>query len=179
MEDFKKEVKYYGDTDDPMWQMEAEALFPWISGRGVDIGCGARSIWPEIVRVDIDEKVKPDFVASGDKLPFKDDEFDYVVSIHSFEHFEDQRKTLKEWLRVIRPGGIIGIVHPDVFYTKYQKEERENPDLKKNPYNFHYHEKTADSFVLMLQTWTDLPFKILDYGIACANWSFYTILRKI
>ena len=179
MADIKKEVKYYGDTDDPMWQMEVEALFPWISGKGADIGAGARSIWPEIIRVDIDEKVKPDILASGDKLPFKDGEFDYITSIHSFEHFEDQRKTLKEWLRVIRPGGIIAIVHPDVFYTKYQKTESDNPDLKKNPFNFHYHEQTADSFVLMLQSWTDLPFRILDYGIACANWSFYTILRKV
>ena len=130
MADIKKEVKYYGDTDDPMWQMEVEALFPWISGKGADIGAGARSIWPEIIRVDIEEKVKPDILASGDKLPFKDGEFDYITSIHSFEHFEDQRKTLKEWLRVIRPGGIIAIVHPDVFYTKYQKTESQENGRK-------------------------------------------------
>jgi predicted SAM-dependent methyltransferase len=173
-----KKIKYYGDTDDPMWQVEAESLFPWLSGRGVDIGAGCRSIWPDIVRVDIDEKVNPDVLASGDKLPFKDGEFDYLTSIHSFEHFEDQVKTLKEWLRVIKTGGIIAIVHPDINHTKLQNPEIDNPGLKANPYNRHCHEHSGDSFIKMISTWTDLPFRILDYGVACACWSFYVILKK-
>jgi len=174
----KAKVRYYGDTEDPMWQMEAEALFPWLTGKGADIGAGLRSISPDITRVDIDKKVKPDVLCSGDKLPFKDGEFDYITSIHSFEHFEDARKTLTEWLRVVKTGGIVGIVHPDIFYTKKQNPEIDNPGLKANPYNRHWHEHTADSFVLMLKSWTDLPFKMIDYGIACAHWSFYVILKK-
>jgi len=174
----KPKVKYYGDTDDPMWQMEAEALFPWISGKGVDIGSGLRTIGPDIVRVDIDKKVKPDVCASGDNLPFKDGEFDFLIAIHAFEHFSEPVKTMKEWLRVIKVGGTIGIVHPDISYTKKQNPEIDNPGLKANPYNKHWHEHTADSFVMMLKGWTDLPFRIVDFGIACAQWSFYVILRK-
>ena len=174
----KKEVKYYTDEPDSMWKSEVESLLPWLFGKGVDIGAGARSIWPDIVRVDIDEKVHPDVLASGDELPFKDEEFDFVVSIHSFEHFQDQVKTLKEWLRVVKKGGIIGIVHPDISYTKKQKSEIDNPGLRENPFNKHWHECTADSFVAMLQKWTDLPFRIVDFGPACAGWSFYVILRK-
>lgn len=174
-----KKVKYYDDETDPMWRWEVEKLIPWFSGKGVDVGAGARSISKDILRVDIDEKVKPDVVASGDNLPFKDGEFDYLVSIHSFEHFKEPVKTMKEWLRVIKVGGVIGIAHPDITFTKKQKPPEENPSLKDNPFNKHYHEHTQDSFIKMLKGWTDLPFRIIDYGIACANWSFYVILRKV
>jgi len=177
----KKEVKikYYGDTDDPMWQWEVEKFFPWFSGKGVDIGCGARSINKDVLRVDIDKLVKPDVVASGDDLPFNGGEFDFVCSVHSFEHFEDSKKTLAEWLRIIKTGGIIGIVHPDVFFTKKQNPPETNPSLKSNFYNKHYHEHTQKSFVEQLGGWSDLPFKIVDHGVACNGWSFYVILKKI
>ena len=162
-----------------MWRSEVESLLPWLFGKGVDIGCGARSINKNIVRVDIDEKVNPDVVASGDDLPFEDEKFDFVCSIHSFEHFANQKKALAEWLRILKPGGIIGIVHPDIFYTKKQRPEIDNKGLRENPYNKHYHEHTADSLIKMLKTWTELPFKVVDFGIACAQWSFYVILKKV
>lgn len=172
-------IKYYGEEVDVMWKWEVERLIPWFSGKGVDIGCGERSINRDIIRVDINEKVKPDVVASGDKLPFKDEEYDFICAIHAFEHFQDPKKTLTEWLRVIKKGGIIGIVHPDIFYTKKQNPEIDNPGLRANPYNKHWHEHTADSFVVMLKGWTDLPFRIVDFGIACGEWSFYVILKKV
>jgi len=172
------EVGYYSDGQDGMWQAEVESLMPWFYGKGVDIGCGKRSINKDILRVDIDEKVKPDVVVSGDKLPFKDEEFDFVCSIHSFEHFQNAKKTLSEWLRIIKSGGIIGIIHPDVFYTKKQNPEIDSPGLKANPHNKHWHEHTQKSFVDMLKGWTDLPFRIVDFGIACNLWSFYVILKK-
>lgn len=178
MKKISVKVKYYQDEQDPMWKWEVECLMPWLSGKGVDIGCGARSISKDILRVDIDKKVKPDVVASGDDLPFKDGEFDFITAIHAFEHFPDPVKTLKEWLRVVKVGGIIGIVHPDIFYTKKQNPEIDNKGLRENPYNKHYHEHTADSFVKMLKGWTDLPFRLIDYGVACGNWSFYVILKK-
>ncbi len=51
-------------------------------------------------------------VAPGDDLPFKDGTLDYVVSAHVIEHFFDPVKALKEWYRVIRPGGYIFIIAP-------------------------------------------------------------------
>jgi len=175
----KFEPKYYEDEKDVMWKWEVESLLPWLFGKGVDIGCGARTINDDILRLDIDEAVKPDIVASGDDLPFKDNKFDYIVSIHSFEHFPNSKKLLKEWLRVIKEGGIIAIVHPDITFTKKQNPEVDNKGLRENPYNKHYHEHTAETFKAQLEGWPDLPFKILDYGIACEKWSFYFILKKI
>lgn len=51
-------------------------------------------------------------VALGDDLPFKDATLDYVVSAHVIEHFFDPVKALREWYRVIRPGGYIFIIAP-------------------------------------------------------------------
>jgi ubiquinone/menaquinone biosynthesis C-methylase UbiE len=45
-----------------------------------------------------------DIVAPGDKLPFANNSLDYVLSSHVLEHFWDPIKTIKEWLRVVRPG---------------------------------------------------------------------------
>ena len=174
----KKDVKYYNNEFDPMWKIEVEKLIPWFSGKGADVGSGRRSFDSKIIRVDIDKKVKPDILASGDALPFKDNELDFICSIHSFEHFEDQKKTLVEWLRVIKPGGIIGIVHPDIDHTKKQNPVIDAPGLKLNPYNKHWHENNASSFEDQLELWSDLRFSIIDRGVACPNWSFYFIIRK-
>ena len=173
------EIKYYYEEQDRMWKWEVDSLSPWLFGKGADIGCGARSMDDDVIRVDIDKAVKPDVVCSGDKLPFKDSELDFICSIHSFEHFPNSKKLLTEWLRVIKEGGIIGIVHPDVQHTKKQNPVIDNPGLKQNPYNKHYHEHTAESFVKMLVEWQDLPFKVIDYGVACRAWSFYVILKKV
>jgi SAM-dependent methyltransferase len=51
-------------------------------------------------------------VALGDDLPFKDGTLDYVLSSHVIEHFYDPVKALKEWHRVIKPGGYIFVIAP-------------------------------------------------------------------
>jgi SAM-dependent methyltransferase len=51
-------------------------------------------------------------VAFGDDLPFKDNTLDYVLSSHVVEHFFDPVKALREWHRVIKPGGYIFIIAP-------------------------------------------------------------------
>uniref|UniRef100_A0A915EMU7 Methyltransferase type 11 domain-containing protein n=1 Tax=Ditylenchus dipsaci TaxID=166011 RepID=A0A915EMU7_9BILA len=55
---------------------------------------------------------KVDIIASGDKLPFPNCSQDYVLSSHVIEHFYDPIKTIKEWLRVVKPGGYVFIVVP-------------------------------------------------------------------
>jgi SAM-dependent methyltransferase len=53
-----------------------------------------------------------DVVASGDALPFLDESQDFVVSSHVLEHLPDPIMALKEWYRVIRPGGFIFMIIP-------------------------------------------------------------------
>lgn len=58
------------------------------------------------------EFMKVDIIAYGDDLPFKDSAFDFVISSHVIEHFYDPVKAVKEWLRVIKPGGFVYIIAP-------------------------------------------------------------------
>lgn len=56
-------------------------------------------------------------VANGDDLPFRDDSLDYVVTSHVLEHFFDTVGTLREWLRVVRPGGYVFCIVPHCHRT--------------------------------------------------------------
>ncbi len=58
------------------------------------------------------EALKVDIVSYGDDLPFKDKTFDFVISSHTIEHIFDPIKALKEWIRVVKPGGYIFTIAP-------------------------------------------------------------------
>lgn len=61
------------------------------------------------------EKMKVDVIANGDNLPFEDNSWDFVINSHVIEHFFDPIKALKEWHRVIKPGGYIFTIAPKQF----------------------------------------------------------------
>jgi len=84
------------------------------TGKGLDIGCGKAKIHSNAMGVDVypfkDVAIVTD---ATDLWMFKKNELDFIVSSHTLEHMPDTKKTLLEWKRVIKPGGIIGIVVPD------------------------------------------------------------------
>ena len=53
-----------------------------------------------------------DIVSPGDHLPLEDNSVDFVVSSHVIEHFPDPIKALREWYRVVKPGGYLYIIAP-------------------------------------------------------------------
>jgi glycosyltransferase involved in cell wall biosynthesis len=70
------------------------------------------------------EAMPVDIVAPGDKLPLEDNSVDFVISSHAIEHFPDPIKALKEWYRVVRPGGFLYIVAPHKERTFDRDRER-------------------------------------------------------
>lgn len=61
------------------------------------------------------EKNSRSFVkADADKLPFKDEEFDAVLSKFSLEHFPSPKEALSEMIRVLKPGGHLIIIAPNL-----------------------------------------------------------------
>ncbi len=48
----------------------------------------------------------------GQQLPFDDESFDVLTSWHVIEHVPDVTQTLAEWLRVLRPGGVLILETP-------------------------------------------------------------------
>lgn len=88
-------------------------------GVHLDIGCGSRKITAAAIGIDITDGSAPyvvggvNVVTSADNLyPFKDDAIDFISCIHSFEHYDNPKAVLKEWLRVLKVAGRIGIVVP-------------------------------------------------------------------
>ena len=51
-------------------------------------------------------------VADATALPFEDASFDRLISMYNLEHLPFPHDVLKEWRRVVRPGGVISISIP-------------------------------------------------------------------
>lgn len=69
-----------------------------------------------------------DLVAPGDDLPVDDESQDFVISSHVLEHFADPVRTLLEWDRVVRPGGVIFMIVPHKKRTFDRKRPRTTLD---------------------------------------------------
>lgn len=51
-------------------------------------------------------------LADATRLPYEDASFDRVISVYNLEHLPFPHDVLKEWRRVVRPGGVISIAIP-------------------------------------------------------------------
>ena len=104
----------------------------------LNVGCGQRAIsilgsslpaegWREL-RLDIDPKVDPDIVASmTDMTLVPDGSVDAVWSSHNLEHLDPHEApvALREFLRVLKPGGTLLLTVPDLqAVAKLVAEER-------------------------------------------------------
>lgn len=58
------------------------------------------------------------FLYDGTRLPFPDNEFDYVVSVSVLEHTDDPKLYLSELLRVTKPGGKCYLAFPNKLWPK-------------------------------------------------------------
>lgn len=99
---------------------------PYCVGNGIDIGSGGCPVVPHAISMDLPPK---DFAHYRSNLPpehavhlggdatnlhwFRDGVLDWVYSSHLLEDFLDWEPILKEWTRVLRPGGTIIILVPD------------------------------------------------------------------
>lgn len=167
-------------------RQENSILRPYCRGTGIDVGCGPHKIHPKTIGIDIvprGAKFMPrgredvpdrlgglicqaDIQASGDNLfMFKDNELDYVVSSHNLEHYVDPIKTLKEWRRVLKLGGILGVILPD--------------DSKIDTMGFdsaHKHAFTPESFKNLIELIGG--FKIIKLGECVKGLSFICVIKK-
>lgn len=79
------------------------------------LGCGMRHI-PGYVHVDIMDAPHIDYLCSVDNLHvFKNGSVAVIYASHILEHFGryEVENVLKEWYRVLAPGGIVRIAVPD------------------------------------------------------------------
>jgi len=105
-----------------------------------------------------------------DKIPwpFFDKQFCAVISNHSFEHFNRQPEVLREAFRVLRPGGCVCLLQPDMTFCG-----------KGNVDPTHTREHYGDGFLSWITEELDLPeFEIVCHNTLDNSFSFDTVLRK-
>lgn len=95
------------------------SLVPYMRGRCLDVGCGPYKVFPHFIGCDNGHHWGmhgADVKLEADKLDlFADASCDLVFSSHLLEHIapENVAATLKEWFRVIKPGGHLAMYLPD------------------------------------------------------------------
>jgi SAM-dependent methyltransferase len=118
-------------------------------GCGVDVASQGDPVVPWAINFELPEaefayynsnhKPRGPIQLSGhaDKLPFNDSSLDFVYSSHLLEDFTDWTPVLREWVRVLKPGGHLVILIPDRERWLAALERGQNPN------DFHRHEGKA------------------------------------
>lgn len=111
-------------------------IVPYTRGRGLDIGCGPYKAYTHFIGVDNGHHwgtQGADVVSEATDLSiFADNSLDFVFSSHLLEHIQDTQAALKEWFRVIKPGGYLCLYLPDDKLYPKVGERGANPDHKHN-----------------------------------------------
>ena len=97
-----------------VWHIEHVAR-RWCKGKGLDFGAGR---WPRpgAVPIDLDTALQLSGVRSGSQ--------DYVFSSHTLEHVRDWRGTMREFRRVLKPGGALFLCLPHESMALWNPETR-------------------------------------------------------
>jgi SAM-dependent methyltransferase len=104
----------------------------------IEVGSGGWPVVPHALQVELlvdqfetytsHQKRPPvQWRRSGIELPFKDGVADVLYSSHLIEDFKDQESVLREWARVVKPGGLLIILHPDRDIWNYCVKYRGQP----------------------------------------------------
>jgi demethylmenaquinone methyltransferase/2-methoxy-6-polyprenyl-1,4-benzoquinol methylase len=126
-------VRRFGDRFTPEDAAAvADILRPAVKpgGRLLDVGGGAGQLaalladalsahvtvldpTPEMIsHVPPSDHVTP-VTGTAEAMPFEDSAFDAIVTTDAFHHFPDQAAAVAEFVRVVRPGGLVLVIDPD------------------------------------------------------------------
>jgi SAM-dependent methyltransferase len=132
----------------------------------LNLGCGDK-ILPGYVNVDVVEAragMKPDVICDlHDLAPFADATADEILSVHVVEHFWrwEVRDVMREWARVLKPGGRMVIECPNIlsacrtFLENPGQFSREDQNGQRTMWVFYGDPKWKDP--LMIHRWGYTP----------------------
>ena len=143
----------------------------WISGRGLDLGCGIDKISPDTLGIDLLPLPGIDFLLDiRDLYIFKDAEMDYIFSSHALEDLQDTDNVLREWWRLIKPNAhlILYLPHKDLYPNIGQPGS--NPA--------HKHDFEAKDVLDVLSRFARFKILINEIRSKDNEYSFLLVLRK-
>lgn len=155
-------------------------------GQGIKVVIGTRTyLGADWVHVDIDpfylhavdgKCYDVDIVADAKNIPLPDDYADIVFSSECLEHFpwNEYQLALKEWCRILKPGGVIRIEVPDflnackkILALNSLEGDRAMQQIffagQTNQYDFHYVGLTSR---MLIDDFKNLGLEVFDAGEA-------------
>ena len=168
--------------DDPQGNEAAKVrwdIVQYTRGQGLDLGCGPHKAFPHFTGVDnlkdvglFGIEVSPDKVVESceNLVEFEDVSQDFVFSSHLLEHIEDYPAALKEWWRVIRPGGYLVLYLPHKNLYPNVDTPGANPDHKHD-----FDPRMIKDVMHGMGGWSLLVNEVRDEG---AEYSFLQVWEK-
>jgi len=93
--------------------------------------------------------------SGGEDLPFPDDDMDYLSCLGALEHFVDMEKGLAEFSRVVKPGGTLCILVPNLNYLYWMWRKDKGTE-----------QQDINERLMTLDQWTDVfkraGFQVID-----------------
>lgn len=88
------------------YDSETEGLIAKAQGLILDVGAGFRPVYySNVINLEVKDYVTTDVLGVADRLPFRDESFEGVISIAVLEHVKDPFLCVREMARVLKPGG--------------------------------------------------------------------------
>lgn len=93
-------------------------LLKYCRGQGLDLGMGVTKIKPDAIGIDLYSPYADMHEDARILKNYPDDYFDFVFSSHLLEELQNTEATLREWIRVLKPGGnlVLYQADKDVYY---------------------------------------------------------------
>lgn len=156
------------------------ATVPYTRGRGLDLGCGPEKVFPHARGIDSNKDeamfgiraTAADFIVPTceELLDFASGSQDYIFSSHLLEHIQDHEKALREWWRVLRPGGYLILYLPSKKFYPNIGEKGANPD--------HKHDFVQDDIINVMKSiggWDLVEDEDRNEG---TEYSFFLVFKK-
>lgn len=117
-------VRHLNETDT---RRDFVLVEKYCRGLGIDCGCGTNRLSPSVLTIDwyphSDTDMIWNCVHEGGRhpYPFRDNRFDFIFASHLIEDFapEEIQWVFNEWMRLIKPGGYLVLLVPDMENKRY------------------------------------------------------------
>jgi len=168
---------------------ETEKIYPvikqYVTGYVLDIGCGTHKVTPEAIGVDGRSTECVGMLKNG-LSKFEEHMYgvaDTVFSSHVLEHMEDDYETLKEWTRLLKPGGNLILYLPDGNYYDNTKNLEHIRDYNFKTFMMFFRRAFCGEGKNFKGEFLPKMYNLISYGpdinLQDHRYSFFLVAKKV